>query len=255
LNDFINEVSGFKLVLDRYNGVTVDSLSFLEDEKSFENNLLVLVEHLQKDNRKLLWITFSLENAHLIGLASKHQFTFHNCGDKYVMMVKKLIPNPIIPTAPTHTLGVGVVVINEKDEILLIKERFSNIGYKLPGGHIDLGEKIETAVCREVLEETGIIVEFESIITLSSFHPHQFGKGNIYILCNAKPKSETINIQDIEEILEAKWMNVEEFLKDENTFEYVKKIIESSFNTKGLKTKELDFFKNLNIECELFFPN
>jgi len=255
LDDFIDEVSGFKLILDKYNGVTVDALSFVEDKKSFENNLLILIQHLQKDKRKLLWITFSLANAHLIEIASKHHFTFHNCGDDYVMMVKKLIPNPIIPTAPTHTLGVGVVVINDKNEILLIKERFSNIGYKLPGGHIDLGEKIETAVCREVLEETGIIVEFESIITLSSFHPHQFGKGNIYILCNAKAKSETINIQDIEEILEAKWMNVDEFLADVNTFEYVKKIIESSFSTKGLKTKELEFFQNLNIECELFFPN
>jgi len=255
LNDFIEEVSGFKLILDRYNGVTVDSFPFLEDKISFENNLLVLIQHLENENRKLLWVTFSLDNAHLIGIASNHAFTFHNCGEDYVMMVKKLTPNPIIPTAPTHTLGVGVVVINEKNEILLIKERFSNIGYKLPGGHIDLGEKIETAVCREVLEETGIIVEFESIITLSSFHPHQFGKGNIYILCNAKPKSEIINIQDIDEILEAKWMNVDEFLADVDTFEYVKKIIESSFSTKGLKTKELDFFKNLNIECELFFPN
>lgn len=255
MNDFIDEVSGFKLILDRYNGVTINSLPFIEDKTSFENNLLFLIQHLQNDKRKLLWISFSLENAHLIEIASKQEFTFHNCGDNYVMMVKKLTPNPIIPTAPTHTLGVGVVVINENKEILLIKERFSNIGYKLPGGHIDLGEKIETAVCREVLEETGIIVEFESVITLSSFHPHQFGKGNIYILCKANPLSDTINIQDTDEILEAKWMNVDEFLADVNTFEYVKEIIQSSFSTHGLKHKELEFFKNLDIECELFFPN
>ncbi|RDX33565.1 NUDIX domain-containing protein [Arcobacter sp. HD9-500m-PIT-SAG02] len=254
MNDFIDEVWGFNLILDRYNGVTISSLPLIEDKISFENNLLLLIQDLQKEKRKLLWITFSLENAHLIEIASKQQFTFHNCGDNYVMMVKKLTLNPIIPTAPTHTLGVGVVVINEKKEILLIKERFSNIGYKLPGGHIDLGEKIETAACREVLEETGITVEFESVITLSSFYPHQFGKGNIYILCKAIPKSDRINIQDTDEILEAKWMNVDEFLGDVNTFEYVKEIIQSSYATPGLKHKELDFLKDLDIDCELFFP-
>ena len=253
--DLQEEYAGFNLVLDRYDGVTVDTLELIENKEDFEKKLLLLIEYLKTKNIKLLWITFTLANSHFIEIAAQYKFSFHNCDSSYVMMVKELVYEPIIPTAPTHTIGVGVVVINEDNQILLIKERFSNIGYKLPGGHVDLGEKLQTAVCREVLEETGIIVEFESIITLSSFHPHQFGKGNIYVLCNAKAKSSEINILDTEEILEAKWMDVDLFLEHEDTFEYVKEIIQSSFNTKGLTTKELEFFNNLNIDCELFFPN
>jgi len=255
LIDLQEEYAGFNLVLDRYDGVTVDTLELIENKEDFEKKLLLLIEYLKTKNIKLLWITFTLANSHFIEIAAQYKFSFHNCDSSYVMMVKELVYEPIIPTAPTHTIGVGVVIINEDNQILLIKERFSNIGYKLPGGHVDLGEKLQTAVCREVLEETGIIVEFESIITLSSFHPHQFGKGNIYVLCNAKAKSSEINILDTEEILEAKWMDVDLFLEHEDTFEYVKEIIQSSFNTKGLTTKELEFFNNLNIDCELFFPN
>ena len=253
--DLQEEYAGFNLLLDRYDGVTVDTLELIENKEDFEKKLLLLIGYLKTKNIKLLWITFTLENSHFIEIAAQYKFSFHNCDTSYVMMVKELVYEPIIPTAPTHTIGVGVVVINKDNQILLIKERFSNIGYKLPGGHVDLGEKLQTAVCREVLEETGIIVEFESIITLSSFHPHQFGKGNIYVLCNATAKSHEINILDTQEILEAKWMDVDLFLEHEDTFEYVKEIIQSSFNTKGLITKELEFFNNLNIDCELFFPN
>jgi 8-oxo-dGTP diphosphatase len=124
-----------------------------------------------------------------------------------------------IPTAANHTLGVGVVVINENNQLLVIKERISTVGYKLPGGHIDDGEMISTAATREVLEETGIEVEFESIISLGHFYPHQFHKSNLYILCKAKPISHEINIQDTDEIEDAKWVDVDEYLVDENVLD------------------------------------
>jgi len=254
MNTFVEEIAGFKLILDPYNGVTIEENTQYGNKTSFEKNLILLILQLEKEKRKLLWITFDLKNSHLIEIAAKQGFTFHNCDTNYVMMVKKLIENPIIPTSPTHTIGVGAVVINDKNEILVIKERILSIGYKLPGGHIDLGEKIADAVCREVLEETGIIVEFESIITLSQFHPHQFGKGNIYILCNAKATSYEINIQDTDEIIDAKWIDVEVFLKDETVFEYVKEIVKSSQKFEGLKLKDLESFKNFPKKYELFFP-
>ena len=254
MNDFIEEIAGFKLFLDPYNGVTVDPKTIIGNKKEFENNLLILIKQLQEEKRKLLWVTFDLKNSNLIETAVKNGFTFHNCDSDYVMMVKELVPNPIVPTSPTHTIGVGAVVINDKNEILVIKERVSNIGFKLPGGHIDLGEKIIDAVCREVLEETGVIVEFESIITLSQFHPHQFGKGNVYIICNAKPISSKIDIQDTHEILEAKWIDVDIYLNDEDTREYTKELIQSSFLNDGLKLKDLESFKNFPKKYELFFP-
>jgi len=137
---------------------------------------------------------------------------------------------------------------------LVIKERVSNMEFKLPGGHMDLGEKVSCAVQREVLEETGVNVEFESIVTLGHFHPHQFGKGNLYILCKCRALSLEINIQDTQEILDAQWMDVNEFISSPDTFEYVKEIVKTSMEFKGLKIKDLESFKNFPKKYELFFP-
>lgn len=254
MSEFIEEIAGFKLLLDPYNGITVQTNENFDNKEEFEDNLILLIESLKTENRKLLWITFDLKYAFLIPIASRYGFTFHNCEKDSLMMVKKLISNPIIPTSPTHTIGVGAVVINENNEILVIKERVSHMGFKLPGGHIDLGEKISDAVQREVLEETGVNVEFESITTLGHFHPHQFGKGNLYILCKCKALSLEINIQDTQEILEARWMDVHEFISSEDTFEFVREIVITSMNFKGLQIKDLESFKNFPKKYELFFP-
>jgi 8-oxo-dGTP diphosphatase len=254
MSEFIEEIAGFKLILDPYNGVTVEQNQNFDDVDTFEDRLLQLITQLKNEKRNLLWITFTLEYSHLIPIASKYDFTFHNCDEDYVMMVKELKANPIVPTSPTHTLGVGAVVINDNNEVLVIKERVSYNGYKLPGGHIDLAEKISDAVQREVLEETGVIVEFESVISLGHFHPHQFGKGNLYILCKCKALSSKIDIQDTAEIQEAKWTDVDKFINSEETFEFTKEIIKTTLNFDGMKIKDLESFKNFPKKYELFFP-
>lgn len=53
------------------------------------------------------------------------------------------------------TLGVRVVVKNQKDEVLIVRHTYLQ-GWHLPGGGVDHGEDVETAAKREVFEETGI---------------------------------------------------------------------------------------------------
>ena len=57
-------------------------------------------------------------------------------------------------------LGVGALIFGN-DTILLVERGKEPLkGYwSLPGGLLELGEKLEAAVSREVLEETGLIVE------------------------------------------------------------------------------------------------
>ena len=160
----------------------------------------------------------------------------------------------IIPTAANHTLGVGVVVINENNELLVIKERISTIGYKMPGGHIDDKEMITKAATREVFEETGVKVEFDSIISLGHFYPHQFHKSNLYILCLAKPLSYEINIQDTNEIEDAKWVDVQEYLDDEDVIEYSKAIVKAALKQKGLIKANQETLTHIKRDFELFFP-
>ena len=52
------------------------------------------------------------------------------------------------------TLGVRVLVENEKGEILLVRHTYVD-GWYLPGGGVEKGETLQQAARKELLEETG----------------------------------------------------------------------------------------------------
>jgi len=62
---------------------------------------------------------------------------------------------PIVPL-----VGVGVM-LTRNNSLLLVKRKFDpDAGYwAIPGGHLDLGERVEIAAEREAYEETGFIVK------------------------------------------------------------------------------------------------
>ncbi|NCB11637.1 MAG: NUDIX domain-containing protein [Erysipelotrichia bacterium] len=252
-NTSVEKIGCFNTILDPYNGITIDQTSLPLSKDEFEINLDYLIENTQ-DRRNLIWIYIDIEKSDFIPIATKKGFFFHSCDEDYVLVVKRLKHNAIIPTAANHTLGVGAVVINDKNEILVIKEKISNLGYKLPGGHIDNCEMISTALEREVLEETGVFVQFESIISLGHFYPHQFHKSNLYVLCIAKPKTLEINIQDTQEILDAKWIDVNKYLEDDEVLAYSKAVVIASLEYKGFIKANQEVLCHIKKDFELFFP-
>jgi 8-oxo-dGTP diphosphatase len=57
---------------------------------------------------------------------------------------------------------IGIQVIVEKDDAILLGLRKKSYGYKtwgLPGGHLKFGESFEEAAIREVQEETSLVVK------------------------------------------------------------------------------------------------
>ena len=137
-NTSVEKIGCFNTILDPYNGLTIDSKYLPNTKDEFELNLDFLIEEV-KYKRNLIWIYIDITKSDFIPIATKKGFFFHSCDEDYVLVVKRIKENAIIPTAANHTLGVGAVVINDKNEILVIKEKISNLGYKLPGGHIDNG--------------------------------------------------------------------------------------------------------------------
>ena len=52
---------------------------------------------------------------------------------------------------------VGALVLNNQNKILLVKShKWINNRYSVPGGHVEIGESLSTAIIREVKEETGL---------------------------------------------------------------------------------------------------
>lgn len=62
-------------------------------------------------------------------------------------------------------VGVGGVIIND-GRVVLIRRRFEPLAgqWSLPGGTVDVGETLEAATAREMLEETGLEVEVGPIV-------------------------------------------------------------------------------------------
>ena len=60
-------------------------------------------------------------------------------------------------TPPKHIVSAATIVINDNNEILLIKG--PRRGWEMPGGQVEEGESLKEAAIRETKEETGIDIE------------------------------------------------------------------------------------------------
>lgn len=65
---------------------------------------------------------------------------------------EKNTQNVFLP--PKHIISAATIVINEQNEILLIKGPLR--GWEMPGGQVEEGESLKEAAIRETKEETGI---------------------------------------------------------------------------------------------------
>ena len=68
---------------------------------------------------------------------------------------------------PTHIVSAGAIVLNERGEVLLIKDDRRGT-WAFPGGIIEDGEGVLDGVKREVMEETGIEIEVGELFCVTS---------------------------------------------------------------------------------------
>lgn len=119
-------------------------------------------------------------------------------------MLEKLSDTPINKIAPviienngykTPKVDIRAVVFNEKNEILLVKEKADGC-WSLPGGWADIGYTPRHVAEKECMEEAGIQVKAERILAImdktAQNMPPQFEYVyKIFILC--KPLENTIS--------------------------------------------------------------
>lgn len=108
---------------------------------------------------KGVWLQLGLHQAHLIPLAVEHGFEFHHAHKQHVVMTAWLPSEPNrLPSHTTHQVGVGVVIRNERGDIVVVKERHGPAAkydiWKVPTGILDDAEDFQDAAVREVKEET-----------------------------------------------------------------------------------------------------
>lgn len=128
-------------------------------------------------------------------------------------MMKEKHLRRVYPEAPL--VGVGAIVHTNGKFLLIRRANEPGKGlWSIPGGLVEVGERIVDAVKREVEEETGIKIEVGRLIdVLENIVLDDEGRVKFhYILIDfeAKPISESLEVRPSSEVLEARWFTIEE---------------------------------------------
>lgn len=238
--------------INPYNGAIINIDIFYKNEINFKSDLKTTISLLTDKKIELVWLFIPIQKSELIPIAVNQGFKFHHSDDTGLQLTLAIKVDAFIPGYATHYIGAGGVVIDNQNRILVVQEKYHKIKhYKLPGGALDPGEHISTAVMREVLEETGIETEFISVNCFRHAHEYRYGKSDIYFTCRLKPISFDIKI-DTREISKAIWLPMETYLSDPNIHIFNKRIVEASLKENGFKIESIPGYKS-DITHELLF--
>jgi len=119
-------------------------------------------------------------------------------------MPKQKYPEPVV----------GAFIFSPQGKIFLMKSYKWKGVYTVPGGHVDLGEKLEDAVKREVKEETGLKVFGLKFFRFGEFiFGKQFWKKEHFIYFHFLCKTNSAKVKLSSEGQEYVWATLKEALK------------------------------------------
>ena len=225
------KLSTFEGHFDNFKGIVIKSTKIdWESDEEFESSLQASLQHWKETDIRGVWFRVELEHSSLVPILAKNKFIFHHAQPSYVMMTRWLPENEPnqLPGYATNYIGVGGFVLNDKNELLVIQEKYSitkTAHWKLPGGHADAGEDLAETARREVFEETGIKTEFVSVLCFRHQHNYRHGQSDIYFVCHLRPLTDELNPCPLE-IAKCTWMNLDQFMADSSVTPMNRYIVE-----------------------------
>lgn len=106
------------------------------------------------------------------------------------------------------TVGVGAVVVHEGRVLLVRRGKEPLRGrWVVPGGTVELGETLEDAVAREVLEETGIRVRPLEVMTVfDRIERHEDAVAHHYVIVDYRCAYVSGGLQAATDAQDAAWV-------------------------------------------------
>jgi len=105
---------------------------------------------------------------------------------------------------------VGVFIFNKAGELLLLKSHKWPGRYVVPGGHVELGERIEDTAIREAKEETGLDVYDPEFINFQQFiYDPSFWKPRHFIFFDYACRTDSTEVKLNDEAEEHVWVKLD----------------------------------------------
>ena len=109
---------------------------------------------------------------------------------------------------------VGALIFNPQGKVFLMRSHKWRGRWVLPGGHIELGERMEDALRREVKEETNLDIRDIEFICFQEFiYDERFWKRRHFIFFDYACKTDSMDVKLNDEAQEYLWVTLEEALK------------------------------------------
>jgi nucleoside triphosphatase len=103
----------------------------------------------------------------------------------------------------------GALIFNQEGKMFLTKSHRWRDKYVIPGGHVELGEKMVDTLKREVKEETGLdIYDMEFICVRELIYSKVFAKRQHLILINFACKTKSRKVTLDSEAQEYVWVTL-----------------------------------------------
>lgn len=100
------------------------------------------------------------------------------------------------------------LIYNAETEQILMVHNADVDSWSMPGGAVEDNETLEQAAIREVMEETGLVVEINDVVAINECIFNKKNEHAIFITFRANIVGGEISISDYDEISTIKWVDI-----------------------------------------------
>jgi nucleoside triphosphatase len=120
------------------------------------------------------------------------------------MMARQRFPEPTV----------GALILSPGEKLFLVRSHKWRGRYAVPGGHIELGERMEEALRREVREETGLDIHNIEFLCFQEFiYDDDFWEKRHFIFFDFACRTDSTAVVLNDEGQEYVWASIEEALR------------------------------------------
>eukprot|EP01083_Nonionella_stella_P181591 650966_1 len=205
---------------DYYNGIRIDTTKLPTNKQEFEFRLSYSLNKWKTDGFRGCWIKLTKPLFAHLPFCVSLGFNIHHAKPEYVML-ETWLPNneeTMIPSYAFSYCGAHAFVLNNKNQLVVMREHYGHQTWKIPGGAIDYDEHASDAAVREAKEETGLDCEFLGVLCVRHLLNFRFGNTcDISFICVLRPMDLNQKLDPIHdnEVMDIKWMDIDEFISSE----------------------------------------